>query len=167
MSRVIVGVDESPAGIRALRYGLEEARRRGSTLIAARVWSFPVTWPSGGMEQFSGDDMSTQASETVQRAFAAAVGAPPRDVSVEVVFVYGAPGPELVRLADRDDDLLVVGSRQRAAVRRALHASTAQYCAAHASCAVLVVPCALAKAGTARALARELQHEAWRLVDSA
>jgi nucleotide-binding universal stress UspA family protein len=110
--------------------------------------------------------MSEQAVETIHRAFVAALAAQPRDVSAEIVSRQGAPGPELVRLADRDDDLLVVGSRQRTLLGRALHGSTAGYCVTHANCPVTVVPYAFAKAGTERALSRQLQRELRRLVDA-
>jgi nucleotide-binding universal stress UspA family protein len=165
-SRVIVGVDECPAGLRALRYAVAEARRRGATLVAARIWSVLVPWPPTALEQITHDEMSEQAVQTVHRAFLAALAGPPRDVSVQIRSIHGAPGPELVRLADREDDLLVVGSRQRTALGRAVHGSTARYCVTHATCPVLVVPHELAKAGTERALSRRVQREVQRLVDA-
>jgi nucleotide-binding universal stress UspA family protein len=92
----------------------------------------------------------------------------PRDVDIRIATVRGLPGPELVRLADRDDDLLVVGSRQRTLLGRMLRGSTARYCAGHAHCPVLVVPRPpLAKAGTTRALMRQLHREIHKLVDAA
>jgi nucleotide-binding universal stress UspA family protein len=119
------------------------------------------------MELITHDDLAQEASETVRRAFVAALGASAPDVSVDVMTTHGAPGPELVRLADRDDDLLVVGSRQRTLIGRATRGSTAQYCVTHANCPVVVVPYALARAGTKRASSRQLQRELRRLVDAA
>jgi nucleotide-binding universal stress UspA family protein len=165
-SRVIVGVDEGLAGLHALRCAVTEARRRRGTLLAVRVWSIGLAWPPGGPAWQ--EEMSQEAMMAAGRAFTAAMVEPPRDVVVRVATVQGAPGPELVRLADRDDDLLVVGSGQRKLFGRMSHGSTARYCAGHAGCPVLVVPPhALARAGTTRALSQQLLREARRLVDRA
>jgi nucleotide-binding universal stress UspA family protein len=166
--RVIVGVDESLAGLRALRFAVAEARRRQAMLLAVRTWSTPLAWPPGPVEPVWVGEMAQQAEAEVHRAFATAMVKAPHDVDVRVASVEGAPGPELVRLADRDDDLLVVGSRQRTLFGRMWHGSTARYCVSHASCPVLVVPPhAMAKAGSERALSRQLHREAQRLVDAA
>jgi len=54
--------------------------------------------------------------------------------------VRAAPGPALVELADRRDDLLVVGYGGRSRLGCAVHGSVARYCLAHARCPVLAVP---------------------------
>ncbi|WP_436842915.1 universal stress protein [Streptomyces collinus] len=58
----------------------------------------------------------------------------------QALVVRGAPGPALVRTADRDDDLLLVGAGGRGRLRRALWPSVSRYCLAHAGCPVLAVP---------------------------
>jgi nucleotide-binding universal stress UspA family protein len=167
-ARVIVGVDESLAGLAALRCAVAEGRRRQATLIAVRVWSPPVDWPPSPVGYQGHEDLATQAAHVVRRAFASAMNEAPQDLDIRVATVQGFPGPELVRLADRDGDLLVVGSRQRTLLRRMLRGSTATYCVNHADCPVLVVPRpALAKAGTTRALSRQLHREMRKLVDAA
>jgi nucleotide-binding universal stress UspA family protein len=167
-ARVIVGVDESLAGLAALRCAVAEARRRQATLMAVRVWSLPVDWPPSPMGYQGYEDLAAQAEQVVRRAFASAMIEAPHDLDIQIAAVQGLPGPEMVRLADRDDDLLVVGSRQRTLLRRMLRGSTAIYCAGHADCPVLVVPRhALAKAGTTRALSRRLHREMRKVVDAA
>ena len=167
-ARVIVGVDESLAGLHALRCAVAEARRRQATLIAVRVWSLPFDWPPGPLGFVGSEDLAAQAQQVVRRAFASAMVEAPQDLDVRIATVQGLPGPELVRLADRDDDLLVVGSRQRTLLGRMLRGSTATYCVNHADCPVFVVPRhALAKAGTTRALSRRLHREMRKVVDSA
>jgi nucleotide-binding universal stress UspA family protein len=167
-ARVIVGVDESLAGLAALRCAVAEARRRQATLIAVRVWSLPVDWPPSPLGYQGHDDPARQAEDVVGRAFASALVAAPQDLDIRIATMRGLPGPELVRLADREDDLLVVGSRQRTLLGRMLRGSTATYCVNHADCPVLVVPRPpLAKAGTTRALSRQLHREMRKLVDAA
>jgi len=164
--RIVVGVDESPAGLRALRVAVAEARRRHVTLLAVRTWSNPLPWPQGPVEPGLLDEMARQAEAEVRLAFAMAMVGSPQDIDIRVHAVEGAPGPELVRLADRNDDLLVVGSSQRRLFGRLWHGSTARYCVSHASCPVLVVPRqTLAKAGWESALIRQVRQEAQRLVE--
>jgi nucleotide-binding universal stress UspA family protein len=167
-ARVIVGVDESLAGLAALRCAVAEARRRQAMLTAVRVWSLPVDWPPSPLGYSGTEDLATQAQQVVRRAFASAMIEAPQDLDIRIATIPGLPGPELVGLADRDGDLLVVGSRQRALLRRMLRGSTAAYCVNHADCPVLVVPRPpLAKAGTTRALSRRLHREMRKLVDAA
>jgi nucleotide-binding universal stress UspA family protein len=127
-----------------------------------------MVWPHSPVQYMADEDMDRQAVALVRRAFNSAMVEPPLEFEVKIVTVAGTPGPELVRLADRDDDLLVVGSGQRTLLGRVLRGSTATYCVAHADCPVLVVPRhALAKAGTGRALSRQMHRELRRLVDAA
>ena len=65
---------------------------------------------------------------------------PADDVDIRLVVTPGEPDETLLRLADRPDDLLVLGhSRQRPAQR--LERPLALRCAARARCSVVVVPC--------------------------
>jgi len=45
--RVIVGVQDSVAGLQALRRGVDEARRRGATVYLVRAVNAPVRYPDG------------------------------------------------------------------------------------------------------------------------
>jgi nucleotide-binding universal stress UspA family protein len=79
-------------------------------------------------------------------------------VSVETVVLPDYPGPALVAIANRDDDLLVLGSGRRN--RRGSGSRTVRYCAAWAACPVLVVPPPqLAREVSQRALLRQLRRE--------
>jgi hypothetical protein len=74
-----------------------------------------------------------QALEAVQEAFTAGMGGPPPDLEWWAVVAPGPAGPALVRLADRPDDLLVVGwTAKRSKVVR--------YCLHNAGCPTMVVP---------------------------
>jgi len=136
--RVIVGVDASLAGLRALRLAVAEARRRGVVLHALRVWSCDSSW-QGGAAGCDGE-IGQQARVEALAAFGAAMGAVPHDAQVLITAIAGRPWSALVDYAYRDNDLLFVGTSQRSWWRRLFRPSTARYCAAHACCPVVVVP---------------------------
>ncbi|GAA4465342.1 universal stress protein [Phytohabitans houttuyneae] len=136
--RVIVGVDGSLAGLRALRLAVAEAGRRGVALHAVRVWNCDSSW-QGGAAGCDGE-IGQQAHAEVVAAFGAAMGSMPGDVQVVITPVAGRPSSALVDYACRDNDLLFVGTSQRRWWRRLFRPSTARSCAARACCPVVVVP---------------------------
>ena len=73
-------------------------------------------------------------------AFEAGLGGVPDDVEIEPCVERGETGPVLVDIADRPDDLLIIGTGRRSLVGRALRKSVGRYCLAHAKCPVLAVP---------------------------
>jgi nucleotide-binding universal stress UspA family protein len=154
-TRVVVGVGESPAALRALRYAVAEARRRGAVLRAVRVLQYGPDvyglYPSW---------LAEDASGVIRRAFDEALGGLPPDLEAEMTVVDGAVGPGLVAQATNDGDLLVVGASSRWA--RPLF-TVAGHCIRLASCPVVVVPPpALAREGGVRALRRAVRREAER-----
>ncbi len=52
----------------------------------------------------------------------------------QALVARGTPGPQLVRIADREDDFLVVGAGRRGRLHRALWPSVSRYCLTHAVC---------------------------------
>jgi nucleotide-binding universal stress UspA family protein len=138
ISRVVVGIDDTVAGLRALRQAVAEARRRGVELHAVRVWSVGYLGSYG--VAYLKTDLAELAAEAVTRSFAMALGGAPRDVKVMVALLEGDPATVLTRYADADDDLLVVGCPRRSLLRRLSGLSTARQCVAQAACPVLAVP---------------------------
>lgn len=156
--RVVVGVDLSLEGLRALRAAVEQARWRGMELRAVRAFEPPQDdiwydrWPNGELHPAAGspqrsrpefrDRWVTRERETQQlvaRAFEEAMGRVPPDLRVTFVTNAGPPRRVLLDAASREEDLLVVGTshrRQWWPFRR----SICRYCLARARCAVLVVP---------------------------
>lgn len=138
--RVIVGVGGSAGSLRALRRAVAEARLRD-----AELWSVLAWIPQGG-EIFNRRHpcpsllrlWEQDALRRLREAWEQALGGAPADLDVRMLTTRGAPGPALVRCADRDDDLLVVGGP--GPVRRLLGGSVAGHCARRARCGVLVVP---------------------------
>jgi nucleotide-binding universal stress UspA family protein len=155
--RVIVGVSESLAGLEALRTAVAEARLREVELLGVRAWAYKATAREPGVARWK-REISSQAVRTLTRAFATAMGGPPADIPTELSVAEGMPEKVLLAVADRPDDLLVIGGpsgtwrpTKTLVVRRCLH---------RARCRVLVVPPPeLARLGKTGAMARILRRE--------
>ena len=147
MARIVVGVDGSPNGVAALRWAIDEARRRGAAVEAVCAWEYPYTGDLG-LALATGrnvDALEREAAATVAGAIAAACpergdGEGVADVHVEAVIVEDAPARALVREA-AGADLLVVGARGRGGFRGLLLGSVSSQCLHHAPCPVVVGPC--------------------------
>lgn len=146
--RVVVGVDDSPAGLAALRWAVSFARSRGAQLVAVRVWGLGMRrhgghrGPGNGRGHvvlaFSGAQQHKVAANLTRRAFRAAGGIPD-DLDVIIETPEGNPGPVLTHIATGAEDVLVVGSRRGHQLERAVHGSVSTYCARHSRCPVTVV----------------------------
>lgn len=159
--RVIVGVHDCLAGLQAVRCAVVEARRRNAMLCAVRAWTVPYAGQSVGLRSWR-QELVDEAALIVYGAFATALGGLPADVEVQVLAPEGGASRCLVDLADRDDDLLIVGDCQRHGLRRAWSRSVARYCTRHAICPVLVVP----PPALARVARHDLTREAQRFIDA-
>lgn len=147
--RVIVGVDDSLAGLQALREATGIARRRGMKLLAVRACRPSLAradfscWPAAGPEPAatrSSIELCEQLARSfVDRVFSEAMGGTPDDVPVDTLIAYEPPPRALTAAARRDADLLVVGA-SRHHPWWPLRRSVGRYCAAHAGCPVLIVP---------------------------
>lgn len=140
--RVIAGVSGSLRSLGALRTGVAEARSAGAALQAVLAWA-----PAGGEVAYMRAPCplllrlwEQEACERLRDAFDEAFGTMPSDVAVRQLVVRAPPGPALVELADRRDDLLVVGYGGRSRLGYAVHGAVTRYCMAHARCPVLAVP---------------------------
>ena len=146
--RVIVGVDNSLAGLQALREAAEIARQRGMEVLAVRACrpmsagtSFDC-WPVAARVPFLPPlpDVSEQlARDFVDHAFSTAMGGIPHDVPVRTIISYEPPYRALAVTALHEADLLVIGASQHHYWWPFRH-SPSRYCAAHAVCPVLIVP---------------------------
>lgn len=156
MSGIVVGIDDSPSSEHALRWAVEEARIRGTTLRVLSAWEFPFaptpdtdtdTDTDAGAGAASGghaDDLVPRAPSLEQTALdelAAAVtnaGGDPHSAAVSMRVVHGSPVRVLLDAA-KDADLLVVGSRGRGGFSGLLLGSVSRECARRATCPVVVV----------------------------
>jgi nucleotide-binding universal stress UspA family protein len=116
-ARVVVGVDDSPGGLAALRCAVRQARSRDAELVAVRAWALGLPRQGGRRHPRAGHGRLTVRIETPQ----------------------GDPGPALTRLAGQDGDLLVLGAGHGHLLKRVVHGSVSRYCARRSRCQVLVV----------------------------
>jgi nucleotide-binding universal stress UspA family protein len=135
---VVVGVDGSAGGQRALAWGVEEARRRNAPLEVVHAWTFTVMGtPWGptidpGLAQFEADAHRLVADQL------ASVDTTDLTSPVRARIVQGAAGQVLVEFAERAQ-LIVVGARGIGGLHELLLGSVSQHVSHHASCPTIVV----------------------------
>jgi nucleotide-binding universal stress UspA family protein len=133
--RIVVGVDGSEDGDRALDWAAREAERRDATVQAVIAW----TWDGiKGAVTTNAPDERTRAEEALARSVGAVRIAHP-GVAIAAEAVEGGPARVLTRAA-RDADLLVLGSHGHSRLYHAVLGSVAHECLRLATSPVLVVP---------------------------
>jgi nucleotide-binding universal stress UspA family protein len=135
---VVVGVDGSDCSREALRFAVEEARRRGAHLRIVSAWFVPVMTYAGGFA--AGVDISVYrdaatAISTTAVEEARSIG---RDIVIEAATPEDSPAAALLEAAE-DADLVVVGSRGHGGFSSLLLGSVSQQVALHAPCPVTIV----------------------------
>jgi nucleotide-binding universal stress UspA family protein len=144
--RVVVGLDGSAGARTALVWGVVEAARRGTDVQVVTAFAADYYWTDAYL--FDPQRLDTARTDTEARArkvvdevrgdeYVAAAGA--SAVEVDVTVVAGAAADQLVDIAT-PDDLLVLGSRGRGAVKGAVLGSVALRCVMHGRGPVVVVP---------------------------
>ncbi|MCX5195478.1 universal stress protein [Streptomyces sp. NBC_00249] len=161
MRRVVVGVSGTPGSLAALHRAAVEARTRSAELWVVMAWQAPRA-PTARRCPREDPVLAACRAAAVQRlreVLDTAFGAgPPPGVTLAGLAVRATPGAALVDTADGREDLLVVGTGSRSALRR-LRPSVARHCLAHAACPVLTVPPSPLEAELDAARRRNL----WRL----
>lgn len=134
-SRIVVGVDGSPASVAALRWAARQAELTGSSLEATISWEHPVYYGNEVLydEQF---DWAGLARSALARAVTEA--GTDEAAAFRAFVVEGHPAAVLVD-ASAGADLLVVGSRGHGGFTGLFLGSVSQYVTAHADCPVVVV----------------------------
>lgn len=141
--RIVVGVDGSEESKAALRFAVEEARLRRSTVTAVHAWRYAsgglYTYYTGGLGEQLGGSAAVRGEleeEWLSRFVRKIVHAP--DVELAAVAVAGDPSRVLLEAA-KGADLLVLGSRRHGGFAGLLLGSVSQQCAHHAPCPVAIV----------------------------
>lgn len=137
---VVVGDDGSENAARAVRFALEEARRRGTGLHVVRAWSImstsrPLDVPPGfaaSLEEYEAAALSEERGR-VENLIGADV-----EVPVQVYCVH-SPAAEALIVASETADVTVVGSRGLGGFRSLVLGSVAEQCIRHAHGPVIVV----------------------------
>jgi nucleotide-binding universal stress UspA family protein len=156
MFEITVGVDGSDRSNEALRWALDDARRRGDTSVLVvhayrpeevhrgygtsylTASGLATTTATEREERQTRDAEALRAGETVIDRALEAVGADAEGVTVKRLVVAREPSRALLDLS-RSTDLLVVGSRGRGGFTGLLLGSVSQRVVQHASCPVAVI----------------------------
>jgi nucleotide-binding universal stress UspA family protein len=149
VSRVIVGVDDTDAGLAALRRAVELARANGVPLVAVRSWALGLPRHGGRRLRhlvhkhlvlyFSGQEQEDAAAELIRDVLRRAVGSLPAGLDLTVRTPAGDPAVALTAIAGEPGDILVIGHRVALSARGIVHGSVTAYCVRHARCPVEVV----------------------------
>lgn len=132
-SRIVVGVDGSPASIVALRYARGLADSLGHGLAAVAAWSYPASMG----EFFPTDwDPASDAQNFLTEALDEAFGAD-RPAGLVTNVEQGTPAQVLIE-ASKDAAMVVVGSRGHGGFMGMVLGSVSAAVAAHAKCPVVI-----------------------------
>jgi nucleotide-binding universal stress UspA family protein len=127
---LVVGVDGSPGGRRALRWALREAARRSGTVQAVCAWR-----PGND----GGTDSAEHATELLHRVVVEALVEFEPEPTVAFEAVEGR-APRVLTQASREADLLVLGSHGNGRAYHAALGSVSEESVRYAFCPVVVVP---------------------------
>jgi nucleotide-binding universal stress UspA family protein len=142
MGVIVVGVDQSAGARAALRFALEEARLRQTTLRVVHAWQFGYIGATGleGWLPAAGGELEdfrrgaeAALDETLREAVADTNG-----VTIDRCVEQGTAAEVLVE-ESQGAELLVVGSRGHGGFAQLLLGSVSQQCAQHAFCPVVIV----------------------------
>jgi nucleotide-binding universal stress UspA family protein len=134
---IAVGIDGSEGSHRALRWAVDEARRRRCAVEAV------TAWPSRGTDGRLGEEQEMDARQRAGEAERHVVDAVLKEIDdppqVSYELVHDDAVETLVRLSRRAQ-LLVVGSHGVSSLRHAALGSVSEACAMRAACPVVVIP---------------------------
>jgi nucleotide-binding universal stress UspA family protein len=126
--RIVVGVDGSEGGRRALRWSVHEAATRGGTVQAVSAWRWDAEPSQAEAERLLAGELE---------ALRAVVNHSAVIIASEVVEGRAA---DVLTAAARDADLLVLGSHGHSEVHHTVLGSVSEECVRKASCPVVVLP---------------------------
>ena len=140
LQNILVPSDFSECSDAAVRYGLELARKFDATLHLLHVVQDPITvpWAAEGFAVPMLEVVEQWQKQAEERLMAAIPAADRR--FVQVGSAVAAPYPEILRFAaERDIDLIVMGTHGRGGVSHLLLGSIAEKVVRRAPCPVLTV----------------------------
>jgi nucleotide-binding universal stress UspA family protein len=157
--RVVVGFAPTAAGYQALRLAVDLAGQRVARLVAVRAVAFDEPWADGGFR------LTVAVTGDLAIAFREALGRVPAGLEVQVAVHPGPFDQALSAIADRPDDIVVVGGCTRRRLAGLSHAAMLRRLLRGAVCPVVVAPPpAMARQGSATRLGREAVAEVERFL---
>ena len=135
--RILVGADGSDGSLRAVRWALAEARRRGDSVEVLHCWHVPYYGDMSGMAPYPIEVMDDSAKAVLEQVLAA-VATDAKGVELSGRTASGNAATALIE-ASAGADLLVVGRRGHGGFLTLVMGSVAQQVASHAHCPVVIV----------------------------
>jgi nucleotide-binding universal stress UspA family protein len=134
---IVVGVDGSEGGRRALLWAVREAQSRGGTVQAVTAWQ----WDGIAMPPVATDPESERlrASNMLDREIETLPAFERRGVPIATETVRGRPA-DVLTAAARDADVLVLGSHGHSRVWHTVLGSVSADCISKSPCPVVVIP---------------------------
>jgi nucleotide-binding universal stress UspA family protein len=124
---IVVGVDGSEGGRRALQWAVHEAHTHGGTVQAVSSW------------RIDSDETSARAQDGLAHEIEALPAFQRGGVSIATEVVEGMAA-DVLTAAARDADLLVLGSHGHSRTWHTVLGSVTETCVRHATCPVVVIP---------------------------
>ena len=141
--RILVAIDGSPHGARALTEAVQLAGQNRARLTIVTSVPDPASWLLVGGADGGTIDQAALLEETeseYRELLEQAVAAVPEDISVTSRLLRGRPSDRILEeLQEGDHDLLVMGSRGRGNVRSLVLGSVSHHVLNAAPSAVLIV----------------------------
>ncbi|WP_412538494.1 universal stress protein [Longispora sp. K20-0274] len=135
---IVVGVDGSDGGRRALTWAVEEAGRTGATVQAVSAWQW-----DGLDTAFLAESTPTAERERAERVAAhevsEVIAGHGTRVPIAQEVIEGRPADVLTSAA-RTAHMLVLGSHGHSRIRHAVLGSVTEECVHRAVCPVVVIP---------------------------
>lgn len=135
---IVVGVDGSDGGRRALDWAAREAATRGGVVQAVTAWRWDGI-ESGPGTATNPTEEREHATAMVGREVQALVERKGSSFPVSVEVTEGRPA-DVLTAASRTADLLVLGSHGHSRVRHTVLGSVSEECVRKANCPVVVIP---------------------------
>jgi nucleotide-binding universal stress UspA family protein len=136
--RIVVGVDGSEGGRRALRWAIREAAARGGTVQAVIAWRLDL-YDLPPYASVHPDDERRRCEELLTHEIESVPAFERADVPVAATVAEGR-APDVLTDAARSADLLVLGSHGHGRMRHTVLGSVSEECVRKATCPVVVLP---------------------------
>ena len=135
---IVVGVDGSEGGRRALDWAVREAASRGGTVRAVIAWSWDGL-EYGPVTATGPDEAADRARQLLRREIDALAERSGRTDEVTTEVCEGRPA-DVLAAAGATADMLVLGSHGHSRVRHTVLGSVSEDCIRKAACPVVVIP---------------------------
>jgi len=135
---IVVGVDGSEGGRRALEWAAGEAATRGGAVQAIVAWSWDGI-ELGPVATSYPEEEQQRAGQMLDREIKALIERRGSHLPVAGEVIEGRPA-DVLTAAGRTADLLVLGSHGHSRVRHTVLGSVSEECIRKAACPVVVIP---------------------------